>query len=707
MAHNERHSAVGVHTAINERSHSPNGKEDEENLDDDVQIQVRYVYRYVTGELEEESSFKALIVTAILVVSFIVLASGLQRNPEVFAVQESVWNDIVEDANFAFVGPMGNKDFKDVHSVADFLSWLRKGAVPLIISNDPVYSEDYALCPNNECIASAMEPAYVTSEGKEFKIPSFGHYLRYNRIMGGVRLAQELAKEQPCRGVQGREWLTKPCFSTYGSQGIDFALPPDEANLPADARERVEWLMLTTSNDELAAQLTDMEDGCRSVTHELKNRSSCLCLSCPTTKAGRGPWVDESTLLVEIKLILFNPTYGVLTRMQVIFFFSHGGRIWKRIDLQSVRTEFAELPDPMTVVAMIVWVLLTIHLIISETREIKETVKAYGLKEAPRKYMKFWNAVDWISIVISVVIVGLYYILANAASTCLDAAWDTMTPQKGPVLETAFDRLDDAFRAAMAFRMALFVYSLVVILRCFKAFSSQARLAVVSQTLVACTTDVFHFGCVFIFIFTMFNVAGVVIFGHRVASFATLERANITGFFILMGEFDFAEMEMAAGRFLARFWLMMFFIVLVLLMFNMLLAIVFETYSEVRSGLGSHAETVWGQVYDFIERDLRERKGASLTLEFIESALRKKFGDPKKPRGLQTEEVEAEETEINMEELIAMCSGMKMNQARHIFHHANQEQKRDEEEKGMRSRSLTSRKCGNIAVSLLQLILDY
>ena len=29
-------------------------------------------------------------------------------------MQESIYNDIVEDANFAFVGPMGNKIFKDV-----------------------------------------------------------------------------------------------------------------------------------------------------------------------------------------------------------------------------------------------------------------------------------------------------------------------------------------------------------------------------------------------------------------------------------------------------------------------------------------------------------------------------------------------------------------------------------------------------------------
>ena len=47
----------------------------------------------------------------------------------------------MEDANFAFAGAMGNKNLKDVHSVPDFWSWIRLGAMPLIMQNDPVYSE--------------------------------------------------------------------------------------------------------------------------------------------------------------------------------------------------------------------------------------------------------------------------------------------------------------------------------------------------------------------------------------------------------------------------------------------------------------------------------------------------------------------------------------------------------------------------------------
>ena len=47
---------------------------------------------------------------------------------------------------------------------------------------------------------------------------------------------------------------------------------------------------------------------------------------------------------------------------------------------------------------------------------------------------------------------------------------------------------------------------------------------------------------------------------------------------------------------------MMFFIVLVLLMFNMLLAIVFSTYDNVRCDIGNTAETLWSQSEEILRR---------------------------------------------------------------------------------------------------------
>ena len=44
-------------------------------------------------------------------------------------------------------------------------------------------------------------------------------------------------------------------------------------------------------------------------------------------------------------------------------------------------------------------------------------------------------------------------------------------------------------------------------------------------------------------------------------------------------------------------------------MFNMLLAIVFETYSTVRTEIGNNAETLFSQLYSLVRRGIQTRKG--------------------------------------------------------------------------------------------------
>ena len=42
---------------------------------------------------------------------------------------------------------------------------------------------------------------------------------------------------------------------------------------------------------------------------------------------------------MRLDVVVFNPTYGVFTKVQVYFIFARGGRVWKRIDFKSVHTK--------------------------------------------------------------------------------------------------------------------------------------------------------------------------------------------------------------------------------------------------------------------------------------------------------------------------------------------------------------------------------
>eukprot|EP00972_Heterocapsa_arctica_P037622 5537427-Heterocapsa_arctica.AAC.1 len=67
-----------------------------------------------------------------MLVSFLVLALFLLNQNQIFAVEEGVYRDIEENANFAWAHNFGHKTIHDVNSVADFWSWFRLGYLPLI-----------------------------------------------------------------------------------------------------------------------------------------------------------------------------------------------------------------------------------------------------------------------------------------------------------------------------------------------------------------------------------------------------------------------------------------------------------------------------------------------------------------------------------------------------------------------------------------------
>jgi hypothetical protein len=609
---------------------------------------VGLFFRFISQEIDDEEAFAGLFTTLFLIITFVMFVVASLQHTEVFAIQESIDNDIEENANFAFNGPMGNKIFRDAHNVADFWSWLRLGAVPLIIQPTYGYSEQY---PYNETAqVGYFDLSYDSPQ------PSYGHYLRYNRILGGIRLSQQVAEASECLGPTtsawedndiDNPWLRKPCFDAPG-----WDLPPDHAWLPLDASERIEWLFPGSTSEENAQHIVDMEDGC-SLLH-LKQRP-CKCQTCAS-----GPWLDDSTVAVELRSVFFNPTYGIFSRLQVYFIFSRGGRIWKRADLQSIPVKAL---NAWSLVGGGAWLLLNAWIVCTELLQVASIVSQLGVKGFRERYLDFWNAVDWLSIFIAVwICICFAGVRAATSSTSVAGAVSLPAVEDQALLDQMLTDLDAGVAAAANFRIALAWYSVVIILRLFKAFSSQPRLALVSKTLAACTTDVFHFGVVFSSIFFMYSVAGYTIFGHRVAGFASLGASVRTTGFVVMGDVDWEQME-HVGRFYAYAWLSTFFIIIVLIMLNMLLAIIFETYSEVRTSIGGNAETLGSQMYEIYRRWKQRRAGLRVGLPYAQACLLDKFSAKTEPHLERMDKLAEVMDFVTHEELRELVPGMPANQA--------------------------------------------
>jgi hypothetical protein len=159
-------------------------------------------------------------------------------------------------------------------------------------------------------------------------------------------------------------------------------------------------------------------------------------------------------------------------------------------------------------------------------------------------------------------------------------------------------------------RWILAVYSILLMLKFFKAFKANPRLNIVTQTLVVGSVDIIHFFLVFFVIYLCFVVMATVLFGHKIRTFSSFSHSMAMCFRILMGDFDYEEME-AVDYQMTIFWFMSFQIFLFLILFNMLLAIIMDTYSGV-AGAEENPQTIWFQAMNTLRKTQKQRGHLSL-----------------------------------------------------------------------------------------------
>eukprot|EP00746_Dinoflagellata_sp_MGD_P029188 gnl/MRDRNA2_/MRDRNA2_169041_c0_seq1.p1 gnl/MRDRNA2_/MRDRNA2_169041_c0~~gnl/MRDRNA2_/MRDRNA2_169041_c0_seq1.p1 ORF type:complete len:287 (-),score=45.95 gnl/MRDRNA2_/MRDRNA2_169041_c0_seq1:324-1184(-) len=157
------------------------------------------------------------------------------------------------------------------------------------------------------------------------------------------------------------------------------------------------------------------------------------------------------------------------------------------------------------------------------------------------------------------------------------------------------------------------------------------------------------------------------LFGRQIPEFSTFDRAFTSCFRVLMGDFDYEAM-FAEARLMGTIWFWLFQTVLVLLMLNMLLAIIMDTYTEVK-GLSSNKETLPEQLGTLLRRWRWIREGQGLSLDTIDEKLTQVYGKTKKKvlKNLSTETVFAPEDILTVEKFAEAIEGLHSAQAERLI----------------------------------------
>merc|ERR1719375_1024555 len=113
---------------------------------------------------------------------------------------------------------------------------------------------------------------------------------------------------------------------------------------------------------------------------------------------------------------------------------------------------------------------------------------------------------------------------------------------------------------------------------------------------------------VFLAVFVTYACTGICLFGRKVEDFASFPHALHACFLMLLGEFDWHEMK-SVGKAEAYLWFWTFNVVVLWVMFNMVLAIIMDSYMQIKSQLGEHSETLGDEAMEMATRWRQSRQG--------------------------------------------------------------------------------------------------
>mmetsp|Transcript_51057 Transcript_51057/g.154577 ORF Transcript_51057/g.154577 Transcript_51057/m.154577 type:complete len:785 (-) Transcript_51057:252-2606(-) len=538
-------------------------------------VPERVVLTYLENEMQSEAAVKSLPCALILVALFASMVTSHVSPAIVHSVEDAIDFDIDENANFAFAEPgwIGHKNYRDVNSYADFWSWMNLGFMALY---------DQQRVPASEGSRLDLGP----TPPEDYRM-----FLFHNLKIGPVKLSQEAAVPAACVN----EKLTGPLNLSCSAQDR-FPLELDPTELDVTQTDFVEDASKTVWLDPAPGNISG-------VLHRLE----------------RERWLNANTYRIFVTFLAYNANYDVLTKTTVHFMFPRSGHIWKEITHRTL------VMDPYSGWKNLLYeVLFYCHITFIFLTELKEVAwelrrQRCNLRGFFLEYFDFWNSVDWVSIILAYAILGCWI------KQCLDlnelhgelvafpelqrACQQSAATSCSDLYSGLFRQVEDLGHYKRTFYNFSALYPFVILLRLFKAFAAQPRLAVVTRTLVLAFNDLAHFGIVLLSIFTTYAVMGNALFGFEVSTFATFGRSCSSLFRALMGDFSVEDME-RCGRVYAIVYFCSFMMCTLLLLLNMLIAIIMDVYAETKKEAKS-TESIWAQSFNLGRRSwdgLRHRR---------------------------------------------------------------------------------------------------
>ncbi|CAK9093624.1 Polycystin-2 (Polycystic kidney disease 2 protein homolog) [Durusdinium trenchii] len=307
-------------------------------------------------------------------------------------------------------------------------------------------------------------------------------------------------------------------------------------------------------------------------------------------------WLDEDSRVLQIRLYLLNSELGQPNMEQVTltFFFADGGSIYYSRDFQAIF--FKIFPNTLCMVAdgfffltlcftgilqaVVLWRALwdrRVKKYLSDIRNLLELlVIAIGIYFCAQFYMVFLTKEKTTEIVTDLRANGWY-----------------VHDEQQKVVEDLFQVGESASNELLSLRLLAANYTLILTFRFFANFQAQPQLAIITNTLGSLIVEIIHFIVVFIPAILVYVFSATLLFGRRIQDVSTFWGSM--GYIFRMtqeGEYDWEAFQ-EENYWSSAIWVWSFVVFVNMLLINLLIAIILDTYKEVQKAEESREAVSW------------------------------------------------------------------------------------------------------------------
>lgn len=278
-------------------------------------------------------------------------------------------------------------------------------------------------------------------------------------------------------------------------------------------------------------------------------------------------WLDRGTRAVFIDFSVYNANVNLFCVARLLVELPATGGVVTSWQFQPVKLiRYITAFDFFLAACEIIFCFFILYYAVEEILEIHIHKLHY--------FRSFWNCLDVVIVVLSGIAIGINIYQTSSVEGLLHFLEDQDT----------FPNFEHLASWQIQFNSIAAVTVFLVWIKLFKFISFNRTMSQLSTTMSRCAKDLFGFALMFFIIFLAYAQLAYLVFGTQVDDFSTFQECIFTQFRIILGDVNFAEIE-EANRVLGPLYFTTFVFFMFFILLNMFLAIINDTYSEVKSDL--------------------------------------------------------------------------------------------------------------------------